>query len=95
MVHVKDRKHDAGMLRELGLLAAFTCSARLNGYPLCIHGDPTYLISVHLQRPLPNPDGADQRDLNKAMSKVRIDVEWLFGDIKNFFKFVDLRNNRK
>lgn len=32
---------------------------------------------------------------NICMSKVRIFVEWLFGDIVNFFKFLDFRKNLK
>ena len=29
------------------------------------------------------------------MSKVRIRVEWVFGDITNFFKFLDFKKNLK
>lgn len=29
------------------------------------------------------------------MSKVRILVEWIFGDVINFFKFFDFKNNFK
>ena len=32
---------------------------------------------------------------NKAMSRLRISVEWLFGDIANYFKFVDYKKNLK
>ena len=32
---------------------------------------------------------------NKAMSAVRISVEWLFGDILNYSKFLDFKKNLK
>ena len=32
---------------------------------------------------------------NKAMSAVRMSVEWLFGDIVNYFKFLDFKKNLK
>ena len=32
---------------------------------------------------------------NEEMSSVRVSVEWVFGDIKNYFKFLDFRKNLK
>ena len=32
---------------------------------------------------------------NTVMSTVRSSVEWLFGDIVNYFKFLDLKKNLK
>ena len=32
---------------------------------------------------------------NTAMSAVRSSVEWLFGDIINYFKFLDFKKNLK
>ena len=29
------------------------------------------------------------------MSQVRVSVEWLFGDIVNYFKFLDFKKNLK
>ena len=34
-------------------------------------------------------------EYNKAMSAVRISVEWIFGDIINYFKFLDFKKNLK
>ena len=34
----------------------------------------------------------EMRAFNTAMSRVRISVEWLFGDITNCFKFIDKKN---
>ena len=48
------------------------------------------------------PDPFQKHDLtpqmvnfNKAMSSVRVSVEWLFGDIVEYFKFVDFKKNLK
>lgn len=32
---------------------------------------------------------------NCAMSAVRCSIEWIFGDIINYFKFFDFKNNLK
>ena len=32
---------------------------------------------------------------NDSMSSVRVSVEWLFGDILNYFKFLDFKKNLK
>ena len=32
---------------------------------------------------------------NKSMSNVRVSVEWIFGDIVNYFKFMDFKKNLK
>ena len=32
---------------------------------------------------------------NEAMSSVRVSVEWLFGDIVDYFKFLDFKRNLK
>ena len=34
-------------------------------------------------------------DFNKSMSAVFLSVELLFGDITNYFKFLDLKKNKK
>ena len=34
-------------------------------------------------------------NLNTSISAVRSSVEWIFGDIMNYFKFLDFRKNLK
>ena len=34
-------------------------------------------------------------EYNRSMSSDRISVEWIFRDISNYFKFVDLKKNLK
>ena len=94
---VEGKRHDSAMLTESGLLPLLQqYSHDTNGRPLCIYGDPAYPLRIHLQAPF---KGArltqDQKDFNQAMSKVRVCVEWVFGDITNYFAFLDYKKNLK
>ena len=68
-----------------------------DGEALCIYGDPAYPHRVHLQRPYERraPLSAEQQACNLSMSQVRVSVEWVFGDIINYFKFTDFKKNLK
>ena len=49
---------------------------------------------VQLQGPLKRANITQaQREWNTAMSRVRVSVEWIFGDIIKYFKFVDFKKN--
>lgn len=92
------RKHDAGMLRESGLLPMLQHNAiSPTGQPLCVYGDPAYPLRVHLQAPFRQGVMFTPQmcAYNKSMSEVRVSVEWLFGDIANYFKFLDFKKNLK
>ena len=91
------RKHDSGMLAESGLLPLLnTYSHDPAGNQLCIYGDPAYPLRIHLQAPFRGPGLTHiQKQYNKAMSRVRVSVEWVFGDIVNYFAFVDFKKNLK
>ena len=67
----------------------------LQGQPLCIYSDPAYPLYIHLQSPFYNPITANERAFNKSMNQVRVSVEWLFGDIINWLKFLDLKRTLK
>ena len=63
---------------------------------LCIYGDPAYPLRVHLQAPYRHRVLTPQMQAyNHFMSAVRSSVEWLFGDIVNYFKFLDFKKNLK
>ena len=65
------------------------------GRPLCIYGDPAYPLRVNLQSPFRNAVLTAQMEAyNEAMSSVRSSVEWLFGDIVNYF-YLDFKKNLK
>ena len=66
------------------------------GRPLCIYGDPAYSLRVNLQSPFRNAVFTAQMEIySEATSFVRSSVEWLFGDIVNYFKFLDFKKNLK
>ena len=52
---------------------------------------------MHLQAPFRNAGRlTEQMELfNMSMSKVRMSVEWIFGDVINDFKFLDFKKNLK
>ena len=57
---------------------------------------PAYPSRVNLQSSFRNAVLTPQIEAyNQAMSSVRSSVEWLFRDIVNYIKFLDLRKNLK
>ncbi len=63
-----------------------------NNEPLCLYGDPAYPLRIHLQAPFRNVAlTREMEEYNKAMSSVRVTVEWLFGEIVKYFKFTDIK----
>ena len=78
------------MLDESGLLNELERHAfSPTSQPMCIYGDPAYPHRVHLQRPFQYGVLTHQmQSFNESMSKVRSSVEWTFGDIINYFKYV-------
>ena len=94
---MEGKRHDSSMLAESNLYNQLVHYAVApNGDPLCIYGDPTYPHRPQLQGPF---KGArltqDEQEWNSAMSGVRVSVEWVFGDIINYFKFLDFKKNLK
>ena len=84
------------MLNQSGLLDELRRVAIYNGQPLCLYGDPAYPLGIHLQAPYKGNNLTPQMELyNKAMSEVRVTVELLFGDICNYFKFIDFKRQMK
>ena len=94
---VEGRRHDSAMLARSGLLQMLErYSIARDGSILCIYGDPAYPLRPQLQRPFRSAQITPlQNEWNKAMSKVRVSVEWVFGDVINYYKFLDFRKNLK
>ena len=89
------RRHDSTMLQQSNVLQDLQRVAWMNGKPLCLYGDLAYPINLHLLSPFRNANGQNQLDFNKAMSEVRVSVEWVFGDLLSYFKFVDFKKQLK
>ena len=81
------RRHDSTMLQQSGLLTSLRRVAHFNGQPLCLYGDPAYPLGVHLQAPFQGRVlTPEMQAYNKAMSAVRVSVEWMFGNITKYFR---------
>lgn len=94
---IEGKRHDSAMLAQSQILQQLQIhSFDTNDNTLCIYGDPAYPIRQQIQGPF---RGAHLTDLekawNKSMSQVRVSVEWIFGDIINYFKFLDFKKNLK
>ena len=91
------KRHDAAMLADSDLLTALEQYAvSPTGQAMCIYGDPAYPLRVNLMAPFRGAALTAQMEaFNKSMSNVRTSVEWLFGDIVEYFKFMDFKKNLK
>ena len=95
---VEGRRHDSGMLAMSGLLELLEQHLfSPTGQALCIYGDPAYPHRLHLQCPFARRAvfTPEEQAFNHSLSQVRVSVEWVFGDIVNYFKFVDFKKNLK
>ena len=97
---VEGRRHDAGMLKDSGLLNDLSRAGfNTRGEVLCLYGDPAYPLRPNLMRPYCQGDvpvlTPEMEAFNTAMSSVRVSVEWLFNDVSNYFKFIDFKKNLK
>lgn len=90
------KRHDSTMLYESGVLPNLRRVAFYNNQPLCLYGDPAYPLGVHLQGPFKERQRTpEMQAYNKAMSEVRVSVEWMFGNITKYFSFVDFKRQMK
>ena len=89
---MEGRSHDVGILRRSELLQNLEqyCN-KAGGSPLCIYGDPAYPVRSHLQAPYKHNLSDAEKDFNKAMSSVRVLVEWVFGEITEYFAFIHFK----
>ena len=90
-------RHDSRMLRESGFLQLLEeHSFAPNGDIMCIYGDPAYPLRPQLQAPFRKAAlTEEQQTWNQRMSSVRVSVEWLFGEVITYFKFLDFKKNLK
>ena len=87
---VEGRRHDSFMLASSGFLQELQrfSNSPVTGLPLCVYGDPAYPVRAHLQRSFKGGVLTPaQQGFNTSMSTARSTVEWIFGDIVNYFKF--------
>lgn len=92
------KSHDAGILQRSHLLNNLETYCNSDeGEPLCIYGDSAYPQRNHLQTPYKHINLTDgEKAFNKAMSKVRVSVDWIFhGEIAGYFAFIHFKKNQK
>ena len=95
---VEGRRHDSALLAMSGLLPQLEQhSFSPEGQALCIYGDPAYPLSLHLQCPFARRQHLtqEQQAFDQSMSQVRVSVEWIFGDIIKYFKFINFKKDLK
>ena len=81
------------MLADSGLFSQFERYAfSLADQPVYVFGDPAYQLHIHLQAPFRNATLTIQME---AFNSATSSVEWLFGDISNYFSFLDFKKNLK
>ena len=83
---VQGKTHDAGMLAESSLLNNLELYAiSTTGQPMCLYGDPAYPLRVHLHAPFKDIRlMPDMEAFNQSMSSVRISVEWIPGESRDY-----------
>ena len=56
----------------------------------------THALRRHLQKPYQHPNlNERQLEFNRSLSSVQVSVEWVFGDIIDYFKLMDFKKNLK
>ena len=90
---VEGKRHDSYMFNQSDLFNKLVQNAvDTNSNVLCIYSDPAYPHRPQLPRPFQAPRITQgEKDCNTAMSKVRVSVQWAFGGIINYFKFLDFK----
>ena len=89
-------RHDSFLLAQSGIMNLLEQhSFGPSGEVLCIYGDPAYPLSVHLQAGFRNAADPAEIEYNQRMSRVRVSVEWVFGDIIERFRFTDFKKMMK
>ena len=90
------RRHDAFMLSVSDLPLKLRPLNRPNGEPYVLYGDPAYGLSRNILSPYRGMNlSSQENDFNKAMSSVRVSVEWTYGKLVQYFAYLDFKKNQK
>jgi hypothetical protein len=91
---VAGRHHDLFVLLQSQLANILSGDDRFTNY--IIYGDPGYTYSSILCCPFKGSAlSPEQLEFNKAMSSVRVSVEWSFGIITNLFQHLDWKRGQR
>ena len=91
------KRHDSGILCESGFVKFLEeYSISPNGEVMCKYGDSAYPFRPQLQAPFRGANiTTDEQLWNMRKGSCTISVEWLLGDIPDYFNFIDFRMNPK
>ena len=92
---IEGRRHDAFMLSASGLSNKLQLIGQ-SSTPYVLYGDPAYGVSSHILSPFRGLHlTPPEQEFNRAMSAVRVTVEWTFGKILQQFAYLDFKKNHK
>ena len=93
---LEGRRHDAFMLSESRLRSKLRPFCAPNGAPYVLYGDFAYGLTRNILSPFRGVNlSTQEKEFNKAMSSVRVSVEWTFGKIVQYFAYLDFKKNQK
>jgi hypothetical protein len=91
---VDGRRHDLFMLNESGLKAELENNPAF--HDKLIYGDPAYGCTNVFCCPYKGCRiDVEKQDLNKAMSGVRVSVEWSYGEVTKYFSYLDFKRHQR
>jgi nuclease HARBI1 len=91
---IEARRHDITMLRASRLDEALGAHQCFNNY--FVYGDPAYGCTERFVCPFDTVTMTqEQRGFNRKMSKVRVSVEWLYGDVTRYWATLDMKQQNR
>ena len=94
---IEGRLHDAGILADSGLPPALRQHMKApDGQSYALYGDSAYPISPFLQKGYQGTAlTPEQVQFNANCSRVRMAVEWAFGEVDTTWGFLDMKRQQK
>jgi len=93
---IEGRRHDWTLHIRSGLDETLPALLDVSGTRYCIYGDSGYNRRWYLEVPFKGTTLTPaQTAFNKAMSSIRISVEWIFKEVKMHFTVVDFKRKMK
>ena len=93
---VEGCRHDSGMIAMSAVMDELRVySHDTQGNVLCVYGDQAYQHTPQLQRPYRDLGFLTNEEVlfNRLMAKVRVSVEWCFGDVVTYFAYFNYYKN--
>jgi nuclease HARBI1 len=89
---IEGRRHDWTLYCRSGIDSQLEEKLMVNGIQFCIYGDSGYNLRPYMEVPYQGSNlSEEQKSLNKAMSAIRITVEWIFKEVKQYWSTMDYK----